>query len=405
MDIYILISIAVGLVSLIFLLAILSRRISGNHGERAQNDNVARGQPLMRRTAGVRNNRRRMQGGRAVNENVAREEQHDDEEEDDASENQPDYGKIGAKKRAKLEAKAEKKQQREALEKEREERKKKDELLKAEADKQREKDKIEDLKREEIEKKAREEKEQQEYEEYLKIKEAFSVEEEGFDHDDNDNENLLHEFLTYIKTNKVVMLNDLVGHFKLKHESVVERIHDLQANGSLTGVIDDRGKFIYISQEELEAVAKFVKQRGRVSIVELAENSNRLINLNPGDAESGIQQADSSKRLQSFELLATHLFQLIFAYNNCKNLINIIDLTAVFDNRSLVFQTNCCANKKSNRPYVSMRCKVLDCQGNSPTFLASVRLTKNLITRKGSRRGNSGNRLELLVLVHLHHVP
>ncbi|KAK0173148.1 hypothetical protein PV328_006389 [Microctonus aethiopoides] len=289
MDIYILISIAVGLVSLIFLLAILSRRISGNHGEKAQNDNVARGQPLMRRTAGVRNNRRRMQGGRAVNENVAREEQHDDEEEDDASENQPDYGKIGAKKRAKLEAKAEKKQQREALEKEREERKKKDELLKAEADKQREKDKIEDLKREEIEKKAREEKEQQEYEEYLKIKEAFSVEEEGFDHDDNDNENLLHEFLTYIKTNKVVMLNDLVGHFKLKHESVVERIHDLQANGSLTGVIDDRGKFIYISQEELEAVAKFVKQRGRVSIVELAENSNRLINLNPGDAESGIQ--------------------------------------------------------------------------------------------------------------------
>lgn len=229
-----------------------------------------------------------MQGGRAVNENVAREEQHDDEEED-TPENQPDYGKIGAKKRAKLEAKAEKKQQREALEKEREERKKKDELLKVEADKQREKDKIEDLKREEIEKKAREEKEQQEYEEYLKIKEAFSVEEEGFDHDDNDHENLLHEFLTYIKTNKVVMLNDLVGHFKLKHESVVERIHDLQANGSLTGVIDDRGKFIYISQEELEAVAKFVKQRGRVSIVELAENSNRLINLNPGDAKSGIQ--------------------------------------------------------------------------------------------------------------------
>lgn len=33
------------------------------------------------------------------------------------------------------------------------------------------------------------------------------------------------------------------------------------------------------------------------------------------------------------------------------------------------------------------------------------RLAKNLGTRKGSRRGNSGNRLELLVLVHLHHVP
>lgn len=47
------------------------------------------------------------------------------------------------------------------------------------------------------------------------------------------------------------------------------------------GVIDDRGKFIYISQEELDAVAKFVKQRGRVSLTELAENSNRLITLIP----------------------------------------------------------------------------------------------------------------------------
>ena len=45
--------------------------------------------------------------------------------------------------------------------------------------------------------------------------------------------------------------------------------------------MDDRGKFIYITQEELEAVVKFIKQRGRVSITELAESSNNLINLSP----------------------------------------------------------------------------------------------------------------------------
>lgn len=33
------------------------------------------------------------------------------------------------------------------------------------------------------------------------------------------------------------------------------------------------------------------------------------------------------------------------------------------------------------------------------------RLAKNLYTRKGSRRGNAGNRLELQVLTQLHHVP
>ena len=44
--------------------------------------------------------------------------------------------------------------------------------------------------------------------------------------------------------------------------------------------MDDRGKFIYISEEELQAVAKFIKQRGRISIAELAESSNMLIKLN-----------------------------------------------------------------------------------------------------------------------------
>ena len=44
-----------------------------------------------------------------------------------------------------------------------------------------------------------------------------------------------------------------------------------------TGVIDDRGKFIYITPEELAAVANFIRQRGRVSITELAQASNSLI--------------------------------------------------------------------------------------------------------------------------------
>lgn len=52
----------------------------------------------------------------------------------------------------------------------------------------------------------------------------------------------------------------------------------------MTGVIDDRGKFIFISEEELKAVATFVRQRGRVSIAELASASNSLINLQPESA-------------------------------------------------------------------------------------------------------------------------
>lgn len=50
--------------------------------------------------------------------------------------------------------------------------------------------------------------------------------------------------------------------------------------------MDDRGKFIYITQEEYEAVAKFIKQRGKVSITELVESSNQLINMNPDNIDT-----------------------------------------------------------------------------------------------------------------------
>ncbi|KAF7278241.1 hypothetical protein GWI33_008598 [Rhynchophorus ferrugineus] len=213
--------------------------------------------------------------------------QNQDEVEENIEQNEKDDidlpdGKIGAKKRAKLEAKAEKKAAREAEEQLRVEKKKKAELEELERKKQEEKEKAEEREREEIERKAKEEKERKEYEEYLKMKEAFSVEEEGFEEgEQEDEQNLLQEFVNYIKQNKVVIIEDLAAQFKLKTQACIDRIKDLQQDDILTGVIDDRGKFIYVSQTEMEAVAKFIRQRGRVSIAELAENSNQLINLVP----------------------------------------------------------------------------------------------------------------------------
>ena len=67
--------------------------------------------------------------------------------------------------------------------------------------------------------------------------------------------------------------------FGLPAAQCVARVHSLEEMGQITGVIDDRGKFIYISPDELAAVAKFVKRKGRVSIANLAIESNKLINL------------------------------------------------------------------------------------------------------------------------------
>ncbi|XP_061171029.1 DDRGK domain-containing protein 1-like [Saccostrea echinata] len=195
--------------------------------------------------------------------------------------------KIGKKKMLKLQAKEERKQQRLAEEEERKERKEREALLEKQRKKEEEIAKAEEAARAEEERIRKEEEERREHEEYLKMKEAFSVEEEGEEDigPDLSSQSLLQEFIDYIKEMKVIMLEDLAAHFKIKTQDAADRVKELQTEGRLTGVMDDRGKFIFITMEELESVAKFIKQHGRVSISDLAESSNRLINLNPDNAE------------------------------------------------------------------------------------------------------------------------
>lgn len=188
-------------------------------------------------------------------------------------------GKIGAKKLRKLEEKQARKAQREAEEAEREERKRLESQREAEWKKEEERLRLKEEQKEEEERKAREEQARREHEEYLKLKEAFVVEEEGVGETmtEEQTHSFLTEFINYIKQSKVVLLEDLAFHMGLRTQDTINRIQDLLSEGTLTGVIDDRGKFIYITPEELAAVANFIRQRGRVSITELAQASNSLI--------------------------------------------------------------------------------------------------------------------------------
>ncbi|GAU92862.1 hypothetical protein RvY_04888 [Ramazzottius varieornatus] len=185
---------------------------------------------------------------------------------------------IGAKKRRKLEMKAEKRAQRQAELAEREEKKERQARLDEERKQKEAVEKMNEEERLEEERKEQEEKERREHEEYMKLKATFEIEAEG-EEPPEEGENLLQQFVDFIKATKVVLLEELAAHFKLRTQECIDRVQKLQSEGLLTGVIDDRGKFIYISMDELEAVAKFVKQRGRVTIAELAESSNQLIRL------------------------------------------------------------------------------------------------------------------------------
>ncbi|RXN23659.1 DDRGK domain-containing 1 [Labeo rohita] len=211
---------------------------------------AARPQAAEERPAGMPRRRRNLHS----RVNVQRAQRLSDNEDSpvEADENQDDRqpseerpqaaAKVGAKKQKKLEEKQARKAQREAELEEREERRKMQELRDQERQKEEEKERLQEQKQ---------------------------------------SRNLLQEFIQYVKNSKVVLLEDLASRFGMRTQDAIARLQDLIADGSLTGVIDDRGKFIFITPEELNAVAQFIKQRGRVSISELVQASNTLINLTP----------------------------------------------------------------------------------------------------------------------------
>lgn len=251
--------------------------------------NIAERQPADNAPRGAR--QRVRPRGRRMNIRGDESEEGSEEEEDMFGNTGKEGGKIGAKKQKKLQEKAEKKAARLAEEQEREEKKKRDAMLEKQRQKEEAVQKAQEEEEARQEKLRKEEEEKREHEEYLKLKEAFSVEEEGEEElaPDLSSQSLLQEFIDYIKEMKVIMLEDLASHFKIKTQDAIQRINELQEDGRLTGVVDDRGKFIYITMDELESVAKYIKQHGRVSITELAESSNRLINLNPDNSATQIK--------------------------------------------------------------------------------------------------------------------
>uniref|UniRef100_A0A0N5BFR4 DDRGK domain-containing protein 1 n=1 Tax=Strongyloides papillosus TaxID=174720 RepID=A0A0N5BFR4_STREA len=278
--------IAVGCISALFMLIIFGIFKFVNDRKKEKNDvnevdrlirNVQR--QNARNAPGLR---RRMNVRRDSDDDYSDDNMEDDDDDylnDDA---EIDFSKMGKKKAAKIQAKLERKRQREYEAREREERKRQQLLKEQKEDEIRAKEEAAEKEREEKERKEREEREKREYEEYLKMKEAFNIEEEGVNELDEDaSRNLKEEFINYIKEVKVVNIDELASKFNLTVSDVSNRLSTFIEDGSISGVIDDRGKFIYITDEEWRSVAQFINSRGRVSLQEIVDSSNRLISLKP----------------------------------------------------------------------------------------------------------------------------
>lgn len=112
----------------------------------------------------------------------------------------------------------------------------------------------EERQREEEFLKAEEERKIKEEEEYQKWKTSFQLEQSGLDKDETEKEetNMISKFVDYIKMRKMVELEDLANEFKINTKDLVSRINSLEEAKRLSGVIDDRGKYIYIEETEFQ---------------------------------------------------------------------------------------------------------------------------------------------------------
>jgi len=87
--------------------------------------------------------------------------------------------------------------------------------------------------------------------------------------------------LSHIKEVKVARITTLSSKFAMTSDQVVASIREAEGLGLLTGVMDERGKYIHVEETEVDALRGFIKQRGRVTIEQLvdATKTQRLVDF------------------------------------------------------------------------------------------------------------------------------
>jgi hypothetical protein len=74
-------------------------------------------------------------------------------------------------------------------------------------------------------------------------------------------------------------VEQIASEFGIRNSETVKKLNSLLESGDLTGVLDDRGKFIFITLDELQSVASWIAKKGRVSVPDVQRESNKLIKL------------------------------------------------------------------------------------------------------------------------------
>jgi hypothetical protein len=125
----------------------------------------------------------------------------------------------------------------------------------------------------------RAEKRRAEEEDYKKWVGHIEVAEKGEIGSADAAEQALRQYLAYAaaKEKKMLVLEECAKQHSVSVERLLKIMNDMLGAGQISGVFDDRGKFVYVTDEEYAAIAKFIRNRGRVSMHELVRECNRIV--------------------------------------------------------------------------------------------------------------------------------
>lgn len=186
----------------------------------------------------------------------------------------------------------------------RQQRQQRDQELNAKQEKYNEKQREKDAAREKLddaEKKSRDDKEKKEQEEFEKWKEMFTVEAEGVEDGGSADSAPVERFVEYIKVRKVVNLEDLAADFHMRTSAAIDRLKELERIGRISGIFDDRGKFVYITVEEMAGVAEWLKNKGRINRADLVAACNKLVRINPTEEDKARLRREASSAVDALD--------------------------------------------------------------------------------------------------------
>merc|ERR1712146_873616 len=78
-----------------------------------------------------------------------------------------------------------------------------------------------------------------------------------------------------LKSKKIVKIEELALKYNIPSADMIQRLDTLQMNNEIIGIVDDRGKFISLEENELDAIASFMRKKGRIGIADLTNECNR----------------------------------------------------------------------------------------------------------------------------------